>query len=127
MLVWPVVTEESEVATAQAVTQEAISYIRRRLRKLKTLERTENDHNFDIDKSVSSLTQRLAQLSGEVRRLEDREEQQYANLGIEGRMELMATEFFGALPEEYQVRLLKRMREIFSEQNTPLQIGKTRE
>ncbi len=119
LLVWPAVVADEAEYSAQAVVTFALRTMKKRLRKIDKLIGSEKEYDASLTRDLTSAIRALKELAGEQRKLEDREEERYAALGIEGRIELYATEFFAALPTEYQVRCLELMRDCFEEQNKP--------
>ena len=121
VLVWPAVSEEGSELSASSVIGLSLRALKARLKRLKT-EITREGTNYDsrLTRDLTSLGRTLKELAAEQRKLEDREEARFDELGIEGRIELYVTEFFAQLPEEWQVKLLEGMKQCYSSQNASL-------
>jgi len=120
-LVWPVITDKASETSAQSVISTTLRVTRRRMSRLeKAIGNEGADYDSRFTRDLASLSRTLKELAAEQRKLEDREEANYARLGIEGKMDLMVSEFFAQLPEDFQVRLLTKMRETYNKQNASL-------
>lgn len=119
-LIWPVVENTSEIASAHSTIQELLKLVKGRIKKVKAAERSETTYDHQLTQAITALVRAGKELAAEARKLEDREELEYANLGIEGRMQLFVSEFFAALPSDFQIKLLKQMKEVWNEQNQAL-------
>ena len=121
VLVWPATEIEADELSASKVISASLRALRTRLRRLERELKSEGD-NYDprLTRDLTSIGRTLKELAAEQRKLEDREEQRYDKLGIEGRMRLFITEFFSKLPEDFQVKLLQGMKECYNKQNASL-------
>jgi hypothetical protein len=120
VLVWPVITDTSETS-AQSVINTTLRALRRRLSRLeKEIGSEKGNYDPRLTRDLATISRTLKELAAEQRKLEDREEDNYNKLGIEGKMDLMVTEFFAQLPEDFQVKLLEKMRDTFNSQNASL-------
>tara|TARA_R110002020_G_scaffold207256_3_gene412666 strand:+ start:7508 stop:7795 length:288 start_codon:yes stop_codon:yes gene_type:complete len=79
-----------------------------------------SDYDARLTRDLTSVGRTLKELAAEQRKLEDRDEDRYDNLGIEGRMNLFITEFFARLPEDFQVKLLQGMKDTYTTQSASL-------
>ena len=121
VLVWPVVSDAESDLSATSVISAALKALRSRLRRLKKeIDNERGNYDSRLTRDLTSLGRTLKELAAEQRKLEDREEDRYDKLGIEGRMNLFTAEFFARLPEELQVKLLKDMRDTYNQQNASL-------
>lgn len=122
VLVWPVVSDENNEISATEVIKTTLRALKRRLRRLEREIVSEDRGDYDprLTRDLTSVGRTLKELAAEQRKLEDREEDHYQNLGIEGRMQLYVEEFFLKLPEDFQVKLLKDMRDGYNSQNASL-------
>lgn len=120
VLVWPIITEQSDIESSHGVVQEMIKLVKRRIRKVSAAERSEQGYDHTLTQAITALARTAKELAGEARKLEDREEQQYVGLGIEGRMNLFVEQFFAELPADFQLKLLKQMRDVFNKQEQSL-------
>lgn len=120
-LVWPVLSDEVSETSATAVINTTLRALKRRLTKIATEVRREGDeYDPRLTRDLATISRTLKELAAEKRKLEDREEGKFTQLGIEGRMDLMVSEFFAKLPEDFQVRLLSKMKETYHAQNSSL-------
>lgn len=119
-LVWPAVEEAASELSAQEVINDTLRMIKRRVRKLNKAITAEKGYDGQLTRDVASLARTLKELAAEQRKLEDREEEHFAGLGIEGRISLYVDHFFARLPEDFQLQLLVRMRDVLSTQAASL-------
>jgi hypothetical protein len=119
---WPVLRDDLDtVATAKALTQDTAKMLRRQLRRLKSAEKSQGDsYNPEITTQMVKLARPIKELAGEVRKLEDRDDDRYAALTYEEKCKLYLEHFFMNLPEENQVRLLTEMQRTFENQRQSL-------
>lgn len=121
VLVWPVITDEANELSASSVINTALRALRSRLRRLNQAIKNEgSDYDARLTRDLTSVGRTLKELAAEQRKLEDRDEDRYDNLGIEGRMNLFITEFFARLPEDFQVKLLQGMKDTYTTQSASL-------
>ena len=121
VLVWPALSEEGNDLSASSVISTALRAVKARLRRVKkAIDAEGSNYDSRLTRDLTSLGRTLKELAAEQRKLEDREEARFDELGIEGRVELYITEFFAQLPEEWQVKLLQGMRDAYSSQNASL-------
>ena len=118
-LVWPVF-ENSHEFSAQSVIRDTLRMIKRRVSKLKTATKAEDAYDSRLTRDMVSLGRTLKELAAEQRKLEQRDSDDFEKLGFEGRCELFVNEFFGLLPDEFQIKLLHRMKDVFDTQRQPL-------
>lgn len=122
VLVWPVISDESSEYSAASVINETLRALKRRLKRLNreiTREAT-SDYDPRLTRDLTAVGRTLKELAAEQRKLEDREDEHYANLGIDGRIDIYVNEFFLKLPEDKQVQLLSEMRDGYNAQNASL-------
>ncbi len=123
-IIWPVLShDENEIETAQKLTQFTAKLIKKQLVKLSCVQSKTVDYLPDLDRSLTSLSRALKELSGEIRKLEDRAASEYNNLGFEAQCRLYLEHWFLKLPQEYQTRLLSEMNFALDEQSKPLEIS----
>jgi hypothetical protein len=121
VLVWPVLDLAESEVSAQSVISSTLRALKRRLTKIEREQRSEGDsYDGRLTRDLGTISRALKELAAEQRKLEDREEDRYNSLGIEGRMRLFITEFFSKLPEDFQVKLLQGMRDTYNKQNASL-------
>lgn len=120
LLIWPVFTEENDLSASEVINL-TLRALKKRLKRLnKEIDSTDLTYNPALTRDLASVGRTLKELAAEQRKLEDREEDRYDKLGIEGRMELFNNEFFAVLPEDFQIRLLQLMKATYEKQNAPL-------
>jgi len=119
MLIWPIIDEQhlDGEFSASTVIKTTLRSLKRRLKRLDREIGVEEEYDTKLTKDLSSISKALRELASEQRKLENREEEHYAALGIEGRMQLFISEFFVNLPEEFQKKLLGGMQKIYISQN----------
>jgi hypothetical protein len=122
VLVWPVISNENSELSAASVINVALRALKRRLTRLAREIQSEQSGDYDprLTRDLTSVGRTLKELAAEQRKLEDREEDRYDNLGIDGRMTLFVGEFFAKLPEDFQVKLLGEMKATYEKQNASL-------
>lgn len=121
VLVWPAFESDVDEYSASKVINTSLRALRSRLRRLDRAIREEGDvYDARLTRDLTAIGRTLKELAAEQRKLEDREEARYDNLGIEGRMRLFIDEFFSKLPEDFQVKLLSGMRDTYTAQNRSL-------
>lgn len=120
-LIWPVVADSENDLSASSIITSSLRALKARLSRLQKAMREEGaNYNTSLTRDLASIGRTLKELAAEQRKLEDREEERYDKLGIEGRMNLFIAEFFARLPEDFQVKLLSDMKDVFQSQNAPL-------
>lgn len=120
-LIWPIIEDASDNLSATEVINTTLKAMRRRLKRLsKEMANEGSDYQTALTRDLVSISRALKELAGEQRKLEDREEEHYAKLGMEGRMNLFIEDFFSQLPEEFQIKLLQGMKKTFERQNQSL-------
>jgi len=120
-LIWPATIDADSDLSAASVINTTLRVLKRRLIRLEREMKTEGAvYNNRLTTDLGAISRALKELAAEQRKLEDRESEHYAKLGIEGRMELFMTEFFARLPEDFQIKLLEGMRDTYAEQNQSL-------
>lgn len=123
VLVWPVLTGENELSASVVIT-DALRTVKSRLARLnKEIKAEGTSYDKALTKDLVALSKVLKELGAEQRKLEDREEDHYQKLGIEGRMKLVISEFFEMLPEDFQAKFLTSMQSAYTKQNTPKQLN----
>jgi len=120
VLVWPVVEDAANELSAQEVISSTLRTMKTRLRKLNRAMQHEEGYDSHLTRDLASIARTLKELAAEQRKLEDREDEHYAKLGIEGRMQLYADQFFARLPQDFQIRLLELMKATYEAQNASL-------
>lgn len=120
-LIWPAIEDAASDVSATAVINSTLRALKARMKRIERELKVEGDeYNPVLTKDLTSIGRTLKELAGEQRKLEDREEQRYQGLGIEGRMNLFVEQFFSLLPEDHQIKLLQSMRACFEKQSVPL-------
>ena len=121
VLVWPAVSDEANDLSASSVINTALRALKTRLVRLNRAIKSEGtDYDPRLTRDLTSVGRTLKELAAEQRKLEDRDEAHFSQLGIDGRIELYISQFFAQLPEEFQVKLLQGMKETYKAQNASL-------
>ena len=120
-LIWPVFTEADEYS-AKSIISSTLGALKRRMTRLNTEVAKEKagEYNTALTRDIALVGRTLKELAAEKRKLEAVEQDSFDQLGIEGKMEMLATEFFARLPADFQVKFLELVKAQYVEQNTPL-------
>ncbi len=122
-IVWPVLADPDEATTARALAQELATMLRGRLRKVRREIRKEGDeYNPQLTRELVSLTRATKEVTGEVRKLEDRDAAEYGKASFEDKIRLFVEQFFARLPQEFQIKILQRMKDTLELQAAPISI-----
>ena len=94
--------------------------LRRQLRRLKDVEQKQNGYDSGITKEMQTLARVIKELAGEIRKLEDRETEEYGALSFEERVRLFIEQFFANLPAEHQSDMMRLMEKVYQSQRNPI-------
>lgn len=94
--------------------------LRRQVRRLRELENAQKSYDSNVTTQMVKLARPIKELAAEVRKLEDRDTNEYNTLSYEERIELFIRQFYLDLPEEHQRSLMQQMHDVNSTQSRSL-------
>lgn len=117
-LIWPIESDLDSDLSAQSVIRTTLRVLKRRLSRLEEELSSEGQaYESSLTRDLGTISKALKELASEQRRLEDREQKSFSQLGLEGRMNLFIEQFFMRLPEDLQIQMLKQMKTTLQEQH----------